>query len=129
MGVSPLTRQLLVLAGAALGGLIRYIVADAIARRLGSRFPFGTFLVNVSGCFLIGVIMTFLTQRAGWHPNWRLFLVVGFLGGYTTFSSFAWESVLAVRQGSHTVALLYMISSVVAGYLAVVLGASLVGRR
>jgi CrcB protein len=71
-----------------LGSLARYLAASAVATKVGSRFPWGTLAVNVSGCFLIGLLMTLFTERWRPHPNWRLALVVGFLGGYTTFSSF-----------------------------------------
>ena len=83
---------LVVLAGAGLGGLARYIAGTWIMARYGGRFPLGTFVINVSGSFLIGVLMTLLTERLQPHPQWRLFLVVGILGGYTTFSSFASNS-------------------------------------
>jgi CrcB protein len=72
--------------------------------------------------------MTLLTERFTPHPNWRLFLVVGVLGGYTTFSSFEWETFYASRNGAAWIGLLYVLSSVTAGYLAVWVGAIL-GRR
>ena len=115
-------RYLIVMAGGAVGSLARYVAGTAIMSRFGGRFPLGTLLVNVSGCFLIGVIMTLLAQKAP-HPNWRLLLVVGFLGGYTTFSSFAYETFTAAREGSPWIGLLNVVASIVAGYLAVWLGA------
>jgi CrcB protein len=94
----------------------------------GSRFPLGTFAINVSRSFLIGVLMTVLSERQP-HPNWRLFLVVGILGGYTTFSSFEYESFHAVRGGGHWLAMRYMTGSVLLGYIGVWLGVLLAARR
>ena len=73
--------------------------------------------------------MTLLTERLQPHPNWRLFLVVGVLGGYTTFSSFEYETLQAVRDGEHWMSLLYVAGSVLLGYVAVWLGAALTARR
>ncbi len=84
-------RYIMVMVGGAVGSLTRYITGSAVMSRFGGRFPLGTFVINVSGSFLIGVLMTLLTERFQPHPNWRLLLVVGFLGGYTTFSSFEYE--------------------------------------
>lgn len=114
---------LIVMAGGAVGSLARYVAGTAIMTRFGGRFPLGTLAVNVTGCFLIGVIMTVLTREAAPHPNWRLLLVVGFLGGYTTFSSFAYETFVAAQDGSPWIGLLNVVTSVVVGYLAVWLGA------
>src|SRR5881628_3887185 len=95
----------------------------------GGRFPMGTLVVNVTGSFLIGVLMIGLTERLQPHPNWRLFLVIGILGGYTTFSSFEYESFQAVRDGARWMGMLYMAGSVVLGYIGVWLGAVLMARR
>ncbi len=122
-------RYVVVLAGAGLGGLMRYALGTWIMAKYGGRFPLGTFLINVSGAFLIGLLMAVLTERMHPHPNWRLFLVVGVLGGYTTFSSFEYETYQAVRDGARAMGLLYLTGSVLAGYLAVWLGAVLVSRR
>jgi CrcB protein len=122
-------RYVVVLAGAGLGGLARYVAGTWIMAKYGGRFPLGTFLVNISGCFLIGVLMTLLTERLQPHPNWRLFLVVGVLGGYTTFSSFEYEIYQAVRDGARWMGMLYMTGSVVLGYAGVWLGAILTIRR
>lgn len=122
-------RYLVVLAGAGLGGLARYALGTWIMVRSGVRFPLGTFVINVSGSFLIGLFMTLLTERLHPHPNWRLFLVVGVLGGYTTFSSFEYEALQAVRGGERWMGLLYVTGSVVLGYAAVWLGTALTARR
>src|SRR5262245_993976 len=125
-----LDRYLVVLSGAGLGGLARYLVASAITARWPGRFPLATFIVNVTGCFAVGVVIVILNQRlTTLHPNWRLFLTVGVLGGYTTFSAFEWEAYAAARAGDRATALAYVLSSVISGYIAVWLGAWLVGRK
>jgi CrcB protein len=124
-----LDKYLVVLTGAGLGGLARYLAASWIIEKYAGRFPLGTFVINVTGSFLIGVLMTLLTERGQPHPNWRLFLVVGVLGGYTTFSSFEYETYRAVREGARWIGLLYVIGSVVLGYFGVWFGAALAARR
>jgi CrcB protein len=118
-----------VLAGAGLGGLARYVAGTWIMSKYGGRFPLGTFVINISGSFLIGVLMTLLTERLQPHPNWRLFLVVGILGGYTTFSSFEYETYQAVRDGERWMGLIYVAGSVLLGYAGVWLGALATARR
>src|ERR1700730_12185764 len=92
-------KYLVILLGGGVGSLARFVVGSAIMSRFAGRFPLGTFIINVTGSFLIGVLMTLFTERLQPHPNWRLFLVVGILGGYTTFSSFEYETYEAVRGG------------------------------
>ncbi len=121
-------RYLIIMAGGAIGTLARYAASSAIMARVNSRFPFGTFFVNITGCLLIGALMTILAER-GAHPNWRLGLVVGVLGGYTTFSSFEYEAYLSTRTGFPFIALMNVAASVVVGYLAVWLGAALATRH
>ena len=121
-------RYFVVLAGAGLGGLARYVAGTWIMAKYGGRFPLGTFIINVTGSFLIGVLMMLFTERLNPHPNWRLFLVVGVLGGYTTFSSFEYETFRAVRDGANWLAALYALASVGVGYLGVWLGALLALR-
>jgi CrcB protein len=124
-----LDRYLVVLAGAGLGGLARYALGTWIMAKSGVRFPLGTFVINISGSFLVGLLMTLLIERWQLHTNWRLFLVVGVLGGYTTFSSFEYETLQTVRDGERWMGLLYVTGSVLLGYVAVWLGAALAGRR
>jgi CrcB protein len=119
---------LYVMAGAAAGGLARYVVGSFIQKSAHLRFPIGTFVVNVTGCFLIGLVMTWFSDRHDPNPNLRLLLVTGVLGGYTTFSSFAWESFVAVEERALWTGVLNLVGSVVAGYIAVVLGAWLARR-
>ena len=118
----------MVLLGGATGSLTRFVVGSAIVNRLGARFPYGTVFINLTGSFLIGLTMTLLTERLKPHPNWRLLLVVGFLGGYTTFSSFEYETLGLVREGSRWLGLLNAVGSVTVGYLAVWFGAAVVTK-
>jgi CrcB protein len=118
-----MNRYLFVMTGAAAGGLARYVIGSFIQERAHLRFPIGTFVVNVTGCFLIGLLMTWFSDRHDPNPNLRLLLVTGMLGGYTTFSSFAWESFVAVEERAFWTGMINLVSSVAAGYCAVVLGA------
>ena len=125
-----LIQYLCVLAGGAAGSLARYLVTRTLVQRFpGWNFAAGTFVVNVTGSFAIGILMTLLVERFRLPSYWHLLGVVGFLGGYTTFSSFEFDSYLAVRGGHHLTALTYIIGSVAAGYGAVWMGASLVSKH
>lgn len=121
-------KYLLIVAGGGAGSLLRYVAGTAIMSRYGRSFPLGTLVVNVTGSFLIGLIMTLLTERLEPHTNLRLLLVVGFLGGYTTFSSFEWDTYSAIREGGFWIGMTNVIASVGMGYAAVWVGA-LIGRR
>jgi CrcB protein len=119
---------LMIALGGGAGSLARYLASAAVTARLGGRFPIGTLLVNVSGSFLIGLLATLLTERLQPNPNLRFLLVVGFLGGYTTFSTFEWETYATVREGGLWMGLANVIGSVMLGYAAVWLGAVLARR-
>ncbi len=121
-------RYVLVMLGGGLGSLARYAAGLAIMTRFGGRFPLGTMVINVTGSFLIGLSMVLLTERLQPHPNYRLLLVVGFLGGYTTFSSFEYETLALIRGGSTWLGLANVLGSVLFGYAAVWLGTVLVSR-
>ena len=123
-----MSKYLLVMLGGALGAVFRFIVATLVARLSSTVFPLGTFLINVTGSFLIGFLMTMFLGRPGVHVNWRLFVVTGILGGYTTFSSFEWEALVALRAGSLALSFLYVASSVVLGLLGAWLGLLLAER-
>ncbi len=119
---------LLVLLGGAVGSLLRYIVATAIIERFPSRLPLGTITVNLTGAFIIGFLFTYCSERFPGNETWRPLLIVGLLGGYTTFSSLEWETFSAVRAGFFWIGLLNALGSIAAGYVAVWLGA-FVARR
>ncbi len=123
-----MSKYLVVVLGGGVGSLTRYMAGTAIMQRFGGTFPLGTFVINVTGSFLIGLLMTLFTERLDWSPQWRLLMVTGFLGGYTTFSSFEYESLQALRQGAKWPGLFNLVGSVVAGYIAVWLGALLAER-
>ncbi|MCW5978350.1 MAG: fluoride efflux transporter CrcB [Bryobacteraceae bacterium] len=108
---------------------MRYALGTWIMTRYGGRFPLGTLVINIVGSFFVGALMTAFTERMQPHPNWRLFLVVGVLGGFTTFSSFEYETYQAVSNGARPMGLLYVAGSVMAGFAAVWLGVLLVARR
>ena len=118
----------MIMLGGATGSLARFLVGTAIMNRVAGRFPLGTIFINITGSFLIGFTMTLLTERLNPHPNWRFLLVVGFLGGYTTFSSFEYETLGLVREGSRWLGLLNAIGSVTFGYVAVWLGAAVAAK-
>lgn len=108
--------------GGFLGATVRYAVSLWIGQRWGRTFPLGTFFINVSGSFLIALVMSLATERMMINPQWRLFLAVGFLGAYTTFSTFEYETGSLLRDGEWMVAMLNVIMSVVAGFLALKIG-------
>ena len=117
---------LLVGAGGFLGAAARYLVGGWVHRFATPAFPWGTLVVNVSGCLLLGMLMGTLETRAGVGPSWRLFAGIGVLGGYTTFSTLSYETVELMRRGQPWQALANGAGSLVAGCLAVVLGVALV---
>lgn len=125
-----MTNYLCVAIGGGVGSLVRYLIGRVITQlHPNSFFAWGTFCINVTGSFLIGLLMTLLVEKLRVPHYWQLTLVVGFLGGYTTFSSFEYDALLAARNGHALVCVLYLVGSVVAGYGAVWLGSSLVSRH
>jgi CrcB protein len=122
-----LTDVAAVVAGAGIGGGLRYAIGGWIAERWGASFPWGTFIVNISGAFLLGVVMALSVERSLIPPAWRLFLGVGILGGYTTFSTLSYESIALMQRGLVAQGALNMFGSAFAGLVAVLAGV-LVGR-
>ncbi len=108
-----------------LGANLRFVVGLWAADRWGTEFPFGTLLINVSGCFAIGVLLSFFGERVGISPLWRLFFATGFLGGYTTFSAYGWEALSLAEQTAWLRAGLYVVGSNVLGFVGVWLGSLL----
>jgi len=104
--------------GGAFGAIARYQVAAMVQARVPVGFPYGTFLVNVSGCLIMGFVTALLTDRLVVHPNWRYLSPIGFIGAYTTFSTFELETFRAVSEGAWPIAAANVIGSCIAGYLA-----------
>jgi fluoride exporter len=123
-----MTKYIIVMLGGALGAVARFVVGSLVARRYAILFPLGTFVINVTGSFLVGLLMMFFLNRPAINAHWRLFLVTGILGGYTTFSSFEWEVFAVLRAGAAAVALSYVVLSVAAGLVGVWIGALLSNR-
>ena len=115
-------QYLVISLGGILGANARYLLGTWIAQRYGTSFPYGTLVINVSGSFVIGLFLTLIAERFVLHPNWRLFFAVGFLGAYTMFSTFSYESVVLLQNGSWRLGLVNMVGSVVLGPIAVVMG-------
>ena len=119
---------LLVFLGAGFGGVLRHGFNVAATRALGSDFPWGIFLINVTGCLAMGLIAGWLAFRTqhGWSQDVRLLLTTGVLGGYTTFSAFSLDFATLWERGAHGAAVTYVVASVLLSLLAVFLGLAIV---
>lgn len=113
---------LMIALGGALGSVLRYAAVTSITPLISSRFPYGTFAVNLVGSLLIGVAYVLLVERAALPSEWRLFFITGILGGFTTFSAFSLEMLQLWQQGHVVQAFVYAIGSVALGLLCVFLG-------
>lgn len=111
-------KYLYIALGGALGALARYWVGVAVTGRMGARFPYGTFVVNMSACIILGFSLTFLSRRAGLNPAWRYLIPVGFVGAYSTFSTYEWETLGLIRADSFPAAAIYSLGSLVLGLIA-----------
>ena len=109
---------LLVGTGGFLGSVSRFLASRFMQDHFPTAFPFGTFFVNISGCFLIGLIYGFSERSALLTPGWKMFLAVGFCGGFTTFSTFANENLALLRDGEYYYFFLYTGLSVFLGIAA-----------
>ena len=117
----------LVFLGGGLGSVFRYLVS-ILMRRIAFNFPWATLSVNIIGCFLIGVILAF-AEKYRVNANWVLLLTTGFCGGFTTFSSFAYENQILLKTHSYFYFVVYLLSSIVVGVMAVFLGMFVVRYR
>ncbi len=118
----PLIKIVLVMIGGSLGAVSRYGISMLSARLLGAGFPWGTLIVNLCGCFLIGISFALADRSPVMNPSVRLFFVTGFLGALTTFSTFGYETFSAVEGGNHWLAIANMLVNNAAGLVLVFLG-------
>jgi CrcB protein len=121
-------RLLLITVFGAVGTLARYSLQGLVQIKMGSTFPFGTLLINLTGCFLLGLVGQVTLNRMIVSPEWRVAIAVGFFGGYTTFSSFGWETAKMLEAGEWLRATTYVAASVVCGLLLSVAGIRLANR-
>jgi CrcB protein len=112
--------------GGALGSVLRYLISTWFVERVGSSFPWGTFVINVSGSFLIGIVLQLALSRTGFNPYFRLFFATGILGGYTTFSTYSFEIYNLAASGPAVQSVGYALGSVIAGVAAAFAGTLLV---
>ena len=112
-------KYLLIAVGGALGSVARYWVGSSVASRIGIKFPYGTLIVNITACLVIGFSMTYLGRRAELNSAWRFLIPVGFIGAYSTFSTYEWETLTSIRAGAFSIAALYAVGSFILGLIAV----------
>ncbi len=108
--------------GGAVGSVARYLIGNFVSKNYHGSFPIGTFFINIVGCFLMGFFMSSLIQKEMADTTWRLFLCVGLLGGFTTYSSFGYEAITMLTQGKTLMAGMYAGCSVVVGLFAAITG-------
>ena len=117
---------LLVFVGGGLGATLRHAVNMMCARAFGTHFPFGTFIINISGSIVMGLIAGYLAFKGHAAQPWRLFVMTGILGGYTTFSAFSLDTALLYERGEIGLAVLYVVGSVVLAIAGLFAGLALV---
>ncbi|MGB7547194.1 MAG: fluoride efflux transporter CrcB [Terracidiphilus sp.] len=118
-------KYLFIAAGGALGSIARYWIGSTIGSRMGTRFPYGTFVINLTACIIIGFSLTYLGKRVELNPAWRFLIPIGFVGAYSTFSTYEWETLSSLRSGAFALAALYAVGSLVLGLAAVWAGSLL----
>jgi len=126
-GEPTLQKYLFIAIGGALGSIARFWVGSTIAGRMGIKFPYGTLIVNVSACLVIGFTLSLLGKRADIGIAWRYLIPVGFIGAYSTFSTYEWETLSILRSGAFVLGALYAGGSLILGLLAVWAG-SMIGE-
>lgn len=111
--------------GGALGSIARFWIGSEVGSRMGIKFPYGTLIVNISACLIIGFSVTYLGRRADLSPAWRYLIPIGFVGAYSTFSTYEWETLSTLRSGAFFLAVLYAVGSLALGLVAVWAGSML----
>lgn len=112
-------RYFYIAVGGGLGSIARYWLGSTISGRLGTKFPYGTFVINMTACVIIGFALTWLGRRADLNPAWRYLIPVGFVGAYSTFSTYEWETLANLRSGAFLLAAVYAVGSLLLGLVAV----------
>ncbi|HZC43193.1 MAG TPA: fluoride efflux transporter CrcB, partial [Acidobacteriaceae bacterium] len=105
--------------GGAAGAIARYWLGSLVTSRMGTRFPYGTFVINMTACLILGFVLTFLSRRSGWNMAWTYLIPIGFVGAYSTFSTYEWEMLSTLRSGAFSLAALYTFGSLILGLVAV----------
>lgn len=121
----PISEFLTISGGAIVGANARWLISRFLARSLGPVFPYGTLFINVTGSFIVGFFMIWASERVLLDPRWRLLVVVGFCGAFTTFSSFAFETVGYFEQGQWTLMMINFVSNNILCLLAALGGMAL----
>jgi CrcB protein len=114
-----LQKYLFIAVGGALGSIARVWVGSTVASRTGTKFPYGTFVINITACIVIGFSLAFLGRRTELNPAWRFLIPVGFVGAYSTFSTFEWETFSNLQTGAFFIAALYVVLSFLLGLVGV----------
>ena len=118
-GEIAVQKYLFIAVGGALGSIARYWIGSTIGSRMGFKFPYGTLVVNITACLIIGFSLTYLERRADLSPAWRFLIPIGFVGAYSTFSTYEWETLAELRSGAFLMAALYAGGSLILGLIAV----------
>ena len=118
-------RYLFIAAGGAAGSVLRYWVGSTISGRMGTRFPYGTLVINLTACVVIGFTLTYFGKRADLNPAWRFLIAIGFFGAYSTFSTYEWETLSTMRSGAFMLGALYAAGSMILGLAATWCGTAL----
>ena len=112
--------------GGAAGSMLRYAVQKIFTTQGAVVFPTGTLLVNIAGCFLIGILLSFVSRSFSWNEEMKLLLMTGFCGGFTTFSAFTLEGIGLLKESKTSLFIIYITASVVGGLLATFIGIRIV---
>jgi len=117
-----MTKYWMVGLGGFMGAIARFWIGGYVSAKMGTRFPYATFLINCTGSFFIGFIVTLLAEKTHWSPNCRYLIPIGFIGAYTTFSTFEYETFRVIQDGELLIAFLNVALSVIVGFFAVWMG-------